>query len=122
MDPARLRLARHSASLSQEQASAQAGMQRDAGKIRKMVQQANQDEPRDAGGPIGRPLTWFVPRAKMRTNTPSLPSMHYDEVLEAYSIAQPHLRLEAVRSIAHYIQFLHNRELDGRYQQALQQK
>ena len=43
------------------------------------------------------------------------PLMHDDEVLEAYGTAQPDLPPEAVRSIADYIQFLHDRELNGQY-------
>lgn len=48
----------------------------------------------------------------MHTDTPAIPNTN-DEALEAYSIAQPDLRPEAVRSITDYMQFLHDRELSG---------
>ena len=116
MDPARLRLTRQRASLSQEQASEQAGISRATlGRYERGSNRPTKTNLETLAALYGRPLTWFVPRAQMRTDAASLPNMHYDEVLAAYSIAQPDLRLEAVRSIAHYIQFLHDRELDGRY-------
>ena len=43
-----------------------------------------------------------------------LSGIEYDEVVEAYRAAQPDLSEHAVRSIAEYIQFLHNRELAER--------
>ena len=110
--PARLRLARQRASLSQEQVSEQAGISRATlGRYERGSNKPTRANLETLATLYGRPLNWFVPRGRMRTDAPAIPEMHDDEVLEAYSIAQPDLRLEAVRSIADYIRFLHDREI-----------
>ena len=116
IDPTRLRLARQRASLSLEEASQQSGISSSTlGRYERGSNRPTKTNLATLAALYGRPLTWFVPLAQMRTDAPSLPNMHYDEVLEAYSIAQPDLPPEAVRSIADYIQFLHDRELNGQY-------
>ena len=125
VDPARLRLARQRASLSQEQVSEQAGISRATlGRYERGSNKPTRANLETLATLYGRPLTWFVPRGRMlrageaETSVPAAPAtplMHDDEVLEAYGTAQPDLPPEAVRSIADYIQFLHDRELNGQY-------
>ena len=114
-DPQRLRLGRHRASLSQENAAERSGISRatlgryERGSIRPT--RANLET---LATLYGRPTRWFVPRIRTRPGSPprpDIPGLQEDDVVDAYRAAQPDLPDKAVRSIADYIRFLHQREM-----------
>ena len=120
IDPTRLRLARRRALLSLEEASQQSGISSSTlGRYERGSIKPTRANLETLATLYRRTLTWFAPRGRMlgaeQAETSVPPLMHDDEVLEAYGIAQPDLPPEAVRSIADYIQFLHDRELNGQY-------
>ena len=113
VDPARLRLGRRRASLSQQEASEQSRISRSTlGRYERGSIKPTTENLEALATLYRRPFTWFVTQTPVQSAGPTGadPDM-YDEVLEAYSIAQPDLPQEALKSIADYIRFLHDREL-----------
>ena len=123
VDPTRLRLARRRASLSLELASQQSGISSSTlGRYERGSIKPARANLEALATLYDRPLSWFVGRGHRKSagqpettvSAPSaIPEMHVDDVMGAYSAAQPDLPPEAVRSIADYIRFLHDRELHG---------
>ena len=121
-DPERLKIARQRSGLQQRQAANQSGMSPETlGRYERGVATPSKAKLESLASTYGVSPEWFIHRSSIQIqdetdssndSRPTRPGLRSDKVTEAYRLAQPDLSDDDVNSIADFILFLHDRQLD----------
>ena len=121
-DPERLKIARQRSGLKQRQAAHQSGTCPETlGRYERGVATTSRANLESLADTYGVPAEWFIHRSSIHPqdetdNTddsrPTRPGLRSGKVTEAYRLAQLDLSDDGVNSIADFILFLHDRQLD----------